>query len=315
MVMRVQPASVIRFRAALASITALSLASVSSAQTSPADSARQRAAIEQILGRTGAAQPGGVVKFSFARSDLKVVADGVTLKPAFALGGWVAFKKTGSGQTMAMGDLVLTEDEVSPVMLSLQKGGVEQTAVHNHLLNESPRIVYVHIFARGDETRIATAIQLAIAETGTPLLATSAPTAAVKIDLDTAGIARTLGITGKVNGGVYQVSVPRPEKITDDGEEVPPSMGTSTSINFQSVGRGRAAITGDFVLVAGEVNPVIRALQSHGIRTTALHSHMLMENPRLYFMHFWARDDALALARGLRAALDEMSPKKASSGN
>ena len=269
-----------------------------------------RSPLEQILGRPGAAQPGGVVKFSFPRSDLTVVADGVTLKPAFALGGWVAFKKIERNMTMAMGDLVLTEDEVAPVMRALQDGGVEQTAVHNHLLNESPRIVYVHISAHGDETRIATTIRDALAKTGTPLVITSPPATPSAAGLDTAGIARTLGFSGKLNGVVYQISIPRPEKITEDHREIPPSMGTSTAINFQPTGNGRAAITGDFVLRSREVNPVIRALQAHGIRPTALHSHMLSEDPRLLFMHFWGQDDAIALAKGLRAALDQISLKK-----
>jgi hypothetical protein len=274
-----------------------------------------RSPLEQILGRPGAAQPGGVIKFSFARTDLTVVADGLTLKPAFALGGWVAFKKIERGMTMAMGDLVLTEDEVAPVMRALQEGGVEQTAVHNHLLNESPRIVYVHISAHGDETRIATAIRDALAKTGISLVITTPPATPSATDLDTAGIARTLGFSGKLNGVVYQITIPRPERISDEGREVPPSMGTSTAINFQPTGNGRAAITGDFVLRSREVNPVIRALQAHGIRTTAIHSHMLADEPRLFFMHFWGQDDALALARGLRAALDQMSLKSAITAN
>jgi hypothetical protein len=270
-----------------------------------------RSPLEQILGRQGSAQPGGVTKFSFPRGDLTVVADGVTLKPAFALGGWVAFKKIERGMTMAMGDLVLTEDEVTPVMRALQDGGVEQTAVHNHLLHESPRVVYVHISAFGDETRIATAIRDALAKTGTPLVITSPPATPSATDLDTAGIARTLGFGGKLNGVVYQISIPRPEKISDEGRDVPPSMGTSTAINFQPTGSGHAAITGDFVLRDREVNPVIRALQAHGIRPTAIHSHMLFDEPRLFFMHFWGQDDAIALAKGLRAALDQMSLKSA----
>lgn len=273
--------------------------------------------LEQILGRAGARQPGGVIKFGFPRTDLTVVVDSVTLKPAFALGGWVAFKKMDRTTAMVMGDLVLTEDEVTPVMLALQSGGVEQTAVHNHLLNESPRVVYVHISARGDANKIARTLQDALAKTRTPLLVSppTSPAAGSRPDLDTAGIARTLGFRGTLNGTVYQVSVPRPETITDDGEEVPPSMGVSTAINFQPVGDGRAVIAGDFVLRAGEVNPVIRALQSAGIRVTALHSHMIDEIPRLLFMHFWGKNDAVTLARGLRAALDQMSLKRTITAN
>lgn len=275
--------------------------------------------VDSILGRTGAAQPGGIIKYSFPRTDLTVVADSVTLKAAFALGGWAAFKSVGRGMTMVMGDLVLTEDEVNPVLRALQLGGIEQTAVHNHLLNESPRIIYVHISAHGEAGKIASALRDALALTKIPLrqLPPAAATANLSaVDaLDTAGIARTLGFSGKLNGIVYQVSIPRPEKITAEGVDVPPSMGTATAINFQPIGNGRAAVTGDFVLRAGEVNPVLRALQSHGIRTTALHSHMIDENPRLLFMHFWGKDDAVTLAKGLRAALDQMSLKTAITRN
>jgi hypothetical protein len=211
---------------------------------------------------------------------------------------------------MVMGDLVLTEDEVSPVMQALQAGGVEQTAVHNHVLGESPRVMYMHISAHGDPAKIARTIHDALARSKTPLAAPSAPAAPSAADLDTAGIAKALGIAGKLNGVVYQVSVPRSEKITEMGHEVPPSMGVATAINFQPTGGGKAAITGDFVMRGSEVNAVIRALRDHGIEVTALHSHMLDEEPRLFFMHFWANDDAVTLAKGLRAALDQTKSKK-----
>lgn len=266
--------------------------------------------VEDALGRRGAMQPGNVIKFSFPRGDLAVTVGGVTLKPALALGGWVAFKETGKGESMAMGDLVLTEDEVSPVMRALQAGGVQQSALHNHVLHETPRVMYMHISAHGDATKIARAIHDALAESKTPLGTPSPPAAPSAADLDTAGIAKALGVAGKLNGVVYQVSVPRSEKITEMGHEVPPSMGVATGINFQPTGGGKAAITGDFVLRANEVNPVIRALRDHGIEVTALHSHMLGEEPRLFFMHFWANDDAVTLAKGLRAALDQTKSKK-----
>ena len=290
------------------------LASSAGAQGAMSDSLL-RTPLERAIGRPGAALPGDVVKFSFPRTDLTVVVDGVTLKPAFALGGWVAFKKTGRGMTMAMGDLVLTEDEVTPVMLALQAGGVDQTAVHNHLLGESPHIIYVHISAHGDEARIAAAVHNAVAATKIPAPSPAPATAPSTPDLDLAGIAKALGYEGKLNGAIYQVSIPRPEKISDEKEQVPPTMGTATAINFQPLGGGRAAITGDFVLRNAEVNPVIRALQAHGIRTTALHSHMLMEEPRLFFMHYWAQGDAVELAKGLRAALDQMALKPTISAN
>jgi hypothetical protein len=263
------------------------------------------AGVAEALGRKGAEQPGGVVRFSFPRSDLTVVANGVTLKPAFALGSWVAFQPMGGHRAAAMGDLVLLESEVPGVMRALQAGGVEQTALHNHVLGESPRVMYMHVSAHGDPAKIATTIHTALATTKTPLGTPAAPAAPSAADLDTAGIAAALGVAGKLNGVVYQVSVPRREKIMEGGHEVPPSMGVATAINFQPTGGGKAAITGDFVMRAEEVNAVIRALQAHGIDPTALHSHMLDESPRLFFMHFWANDDAVTLAKGLRAALDK----------
>lgn len=256
-------------------------------------------------------QPGDVYKVSLPRSDLRVSVRGVQVKPALALGSWVAFKATGSNEAMAMGDLVLTEDEVGPVMLKLREGGIGQTAVHNHLLEESPRVMYMHIRAKGDPTKIAAAMHAALASSKTPMDAGGGKgPAAGALGLDTARIRRALGYAGKVNGGVYQVSVPRAETIHDEGMEVPPAMGVATALNFQPTGGGKAAITGDFVLIAGEVDPVIQALTSNGIRVTALHSHMLTEEPKLYFMHFWANDDAAKLARGLRAALDKMNVEK-----
>src|SRR5215207_1113374 len=282
--------------------------------TAPSASAIGQAApafpgVEEALGRNGAAQPGGVLKFSFPRSDLSVTADGVAIKPALALGSWAAFKQTGNGRSMAMGDLVLTEDEVGPVMKALQAGGIEQTAVHNHVLHESPRVMYVHFSAHGDAAKIAQTLRSALGASKTPTGTPAAPAAASAADLDTTGIARELGIAGKLNGVVYQVSVPRRERITDLGHEVPPSMGLATAINFQPTGGGKAAVAGDFVMRASEVNKVIRALQAHRITTTALHSHMLNEEPRLFFMHFWANDDAVTLAKGFRAALNETASK------
>ena len=275
----------------------------------PSDGGPAWVAVQQALGGRGTLQ-GDVLRFSFPRTDLQVTTDGVALKPAFALGSWVAFRRTGNvGNVLAMGDLVLTENEVGPVIQALQQGGVEQTALHNHLLKESPRIMYVHVMGHGDPVKIARAIRTALAASATPIPPSGAGAPAPapsspSLDLDTAAVSRALGVAGRVNGGVYQVSVARAERIVDRAMVIPPSMGVATAINFQPTGGGRAAITGDFVMIASEVNPVIRALRDHGIQVTALHSHMLGESPRLFFMHFWANDDAVTLARGLRAALD-----------
>ncbi len=273
------------------------------------NSASEWKSVEEALGRKGSAHPGDVFKFSMPRSDLKVTVAGTPIKAGLALGSWAAFKKVGNG-AMVMGDLVLTESEVEPVMTKLQQGGIEITAVHNHLLHETPRVMYMHIAGQGDAAKLASALKAALALTKTPV---SAPAPAVQpqdLGIDTAQIDQALGHKGKNNGGIYQVSVPRAEAITDMETQVPPAMGTATSLNFQPTGGGKAAITGDFVLIAGEVNPVIEALRGNGIQVTAVHSHMLTENPRLFFMHFWANEDAVKLARGLRAALDKTNSKK-----
>jgi hypothetical protein len=259
-------------------------------------------AVEAAIGRAGVAQPGDVYRFNFPRSDMRVMVAGVQVKAALALGGWVAFKEVPGGGAIAVGDLVLSEEEVTPVISALQAGGVEQTAIHHHILGETPRVVYVHVHGHGDPIRIAQAIRSAVSLTRIPPPSPATPTADLAID--TAQISRVLRNTGRANGGVYQFSIPRSESIRDDGIVIPPSMGLATAINFQPTGNGRAAITGDFVLRASEVNPVIRTLRDSGIAVTSLHSHMLTEEPRLFFMHFWANDDAMKLARGLRAALD-----------
>src|SRR6059036_1243085 len=264
--------------------------------------------VADALGRAGTLQPDGVYKVSFPRSDLVVTADGVSIRPALALGSWIAFNQSG-GHAMAMGDLVLLESEVDVVIGELQKGRIEQTALHNHLMGESPRVMYLHFSGHGDAAALARTLHDALATTKTPMGPPPAPTAAL-IDLPLSDLDRIIGRGGKANGVVYQFAVPRAEKIMEHGMEIPASMGLATAINFQPTGNGRAAITGDFVLLGAEVNPVIRALRSGGIAVTALHSHMLEEQPRLFFMHFWANDDAIKLAKGLRAALDQTNSAK-----
>ena len=265
-------------------------------------------AVEAAIGRPGVAQPGDVYRFNFPRGDMRVTAAGVSIIPAFALGGWVAMRATSVG-VVAMGDLVLADDELNPVIAKLQAGGVEQTAIHHHLMRESPRVYYVHIHGHGNPVKIAETVKSALALTKVP---PPAPAAAATgpLGIDTTALAQALGYTGRVNGGVYQVSVPRAETIRDGTFEVPPSMGLGTAINFQPTGGGKAAITGDFVMIASEVNAVIRTLGENGIQVTSLHNHLLTDEPRLFFMHFWANDDALKLARGLRAALEKTNSKR-----
>jgi hypothetical protein len=264
--------------------------------------------VDAAMGRAGQDQPDGTHKYALPRKDMNVTVNGVQIKAGLALGSWVAFKSTSQGNAMAMGDLVLAEDEVAPVMAELQSGGIEITALHNHLLGETPRVMYMHIHGLGNAANLGKAIHQAISKTKTP---DAGPAAAPPdLDIDTKQIDQILGHGGKNNGGIYQVGVPRAEHITDGGMAIPNSMGVATALNFQPTGGGKAAITGDFVLLGKEVNPVIKALRENGIAVTALHSHMLQEQPRLFFMHFWANDDALKLAKGLRAALDQTNSAK-----
>lgn len=266
-------------------------------------------AVDQAMGRKGTDLPGGVHKYSFPRTDLKVTLDGVTLEPALAFGSWVAFLPSGAG-TMVMGDLVLTDAELNPVMARLIADGIDITAIHNHLLRASLPVYYMHVGGHGDPVKLAQTLRAALAASGTPLAQPSPAAPAVALDLDTAALDRTLGLKGQVNGGVYQFSVPRREPIAQGGMNLPPSMGTAIALNFQPTGHGKAAITGDFVLLAREVNPVLAALRRHGIDVTALHSHMIDESPHLFFMHFWANDDAVKLAQGLEAALELTDRKR-----
>src|SRR5215831_5093943 len=264
--------------------------------------------VDAAMGRAGQDQPDGTHKYALPRKDMNVTVSGVQIKAGLALGSWVAFKSTSQGNSMVMGDLVLAEDEVAPVMAELQSGGIEITALHNHLIGETPRVMYMHINGMGNAASLAKAIHSAIAKTKTPDAAAAA--APPDLDIDTKQIDQVLGHAGKNNGGIYQVGVPRAEHITEGGMAVPNSMGVATALNFQPTGGGKAAITGDFVLLGKEVNPVIKALRENGIAVTALHSHMLNDQPHLFFMHFWANDDALKLAKGLRAALEQTNSAK-----
>ncbi|TLS48853.1 DUF1259 domain-containing protein [Paenibacillus antri] len=263
--------------------------------------------VEQILGIPGKMTADGVYKFSLPRSDLQVTVEGIKIKPTLALGTWFAFKKHDA-KAMVMGDLVLTEDEVNPVMDKLFKGGIIVTALHNHLIGESPRVKYMHIEGHGEPVELAKSLREALDVTKTPLTA-SKSNQSIEFPFHAKRIEQVLGYRGQVSNGVYQISVPRAEKITENKMEIPPSMGVASPLNFQPTSGGKAAITGDLVLTAEEVYPVARVLRENDIKVTALHNHMLTEKPRLFFMHFWALDNAEKLAKGLRQALDHMNVK------
>ncbi len=259
--------------------------------------------VDAALGKT-AAVSGEVHRYGIPRSDLHVTLDGVAIKPALALGGWVAFAPM-HGEAMVMGDLVLLESEITPVMTKLLDGGLDITAVHNHILRASPATFYMHVGGHGDPEKMAAVIRSALSASSTPFEApatTAGPAPAV--DLDTAKLDEIMGVKGTASGGVYQFAVPRREPAMESGMQVNTPLGGANAINFQPTGNGKAAITGDFLVTGNEVNPLIRALRAGDIEVTAIHSHMLDEQPRMFFIHFWANDEAVKLARGIRTALE-----------
>jgi len=261
--------------------------------------------VDAALGKT-AAVSGEVHRYGLPRSDLRVTLDGIAIKPALALGGWVAFAPM-HGEAMVMGDLVLLDTEITPVMTKLLDSGLDITAIHNHILRAAPATFYMHVAGHGDPEKMAASIRAALSSgSKTPFdpPATTAGPAPI-VDLDTAKLDEAMGAKGTANGGVYQFGIPRRDPATESGMPVSGALGGANAINFQPTGSGKAAITGDFLVTGDEVNPLIRVLRASDIEVTAIHSHMLDEQPRMFFIHFWANDDALKLARGVRAALDK----------
>ena len=266
--------------------------------------------VEKVFGKIGGVQD-GVFKITFPRYDLKVRIDEFLIEPGLALTSWIGFIKVGDNtmamddNTMMMGDLVLLDKEVAPVISKLVSANLEITALHNHIVGESPNIKYVHFSGKGNAIKLAELIKSVIAITATPLTsqaqnATSQP--------DWSKVEAVLG-TGKKNLDLLQYAFPRAEILTESGMAMPPSMGMATAINFQMEGN-KAGITGDFVLVADEVNPVVKALTENGIAVTAIHNHMLYDNPRLFMLHFWAVDAPEKLAKGLKEALNKTNSKR-----
>jgi hypothetical protein len=268
-------------------------------------------AVEQALGKAGQMQPGDVFRIGMPRTDLNVTVKGVPVKAGFALGSYAAFKQLGD-HAMVMGDLVLLDQEVPAVLSGLFAGGLEVTAIHNHLNEMSPHVMYMHYSGHGDAVQMAGALRQALSASGTPL--GTAPTATAPTPgptLDTKAIEQALGRSGRdMGGGVFQVTVPRAEAITEMGQALLPAMGVVTVMNFQPTSDGKAAITGDFVLVDKEVNAVAKTMRQHGVDVTAIHNHALMDMPRLFYMHFWGNDDPMKLTQALKAALDQTNSRK-----
>lgn len=261
--------------------------------------------VEKVLGRKGTVQ-GDVFKVTFPRTNLNVKVGDISIDPALALTSWIAFKKA-TEHSMMMGDLVLLDSEIAPALSKLIANGVEVSALHNHIVGETPSVMYMHFAGHGDAAELAKTMMSVLSVTGTPLSAPQSPQET--IEHDWSKVESILGRSGQHRGRVLQIGIPRSETINENGLDIPPYMGMATAINFQFVGE-KAATTGDFVMLASEVNPVVKALTESGITVTAIHNHMLFESPRLFFLHFWGFNNAEKLATGLRAAVDKTNSVK-----
>jgi hypothetical protein len=263
--------------------------------------------IDQALGRSGQ-KTGDVYRVSFPRTDLHVSVNGLAIKPGLALGSWAAFLGSDDN-AMVMGDLVLLEEELNPVMAKLRSYPFEVTAVHNHLMGETPKVLYLHYMGHGSSRQLAISLRTALEASQTPLkkpapgAEEAAPPAWVKTVED------AVGRKGTFKGGVLSYGVPRGDAITMAGMTIPPAAGVGEAINFQAADSGNVATTGDFVLTADEVNPVLSELQARNVKVTALHSHMLTEQPRLFFMHFWCVGSPESVGDGIKAALSKVHTK------
>jgi hypothetical protein len=265
------------------------------------------ATIDQALGRSGQ-KMGDVYRVGFPRTDLHVSVGGLAIKPGLALGSWAAFLGSDDN-AMVMGDLVLLEEELNPVMAQLRSSGFEITAVHNHLMEETPKVLYLHYMGHGPAAQLATSLHSALAVSKTPLEKPAAAAEEPAPPTWAKSVEEVVGRKGTFKGGVLSFGVPRSDSVTMAGTTVPPAAGVGEAINFQAADSGNVATTGDFVLTADEVNPVITELQAHHILVTALHSHMLTEQPRLFFMHFWSVGSPESVGAGIKASLSRISVK------
>jgi hypothetical protein len=271
--------------------------------------ASNRKMIEVIFGQKRTVQD-QVLKLTFPRTDLHVYVGGFPVEPGFALTSWIAFKQH-QNRTVIMGDLVLLDQEINPVISKMVANGVAVTALHNHLVGETPEIMYLHFEGRGEALKLAGIMKEALELTGTPL--TSLPVQSAG-NIDWAKVESILGRTGQKKDNLLLFSIPRADKIYEGAMEIPPFMGVAMAINFERVGN-QAATTGDFVLLAREVNPVVRALRENSIQITAIHNHMLFETPRIFFLHFWGVGMPEQLAKGIMEALNKTNFTKHKSIN
>jgi uncharacterized protein DUF1259 len=264
-------------------------------------------AVAEAVGRPGS-ESRGVYRVSFPRTDLLVTVDGTPIKPGLALGGWAAFAREGDA-TVVDGDLVLLPQEINGVVSVLQANGLEITALHNHLILETPHVMYLHFFGKGDPAALARGLRAALAETATPPPALIAAEPAPVTPAWARAVEENLGRAGTLRGGVLAIGVPRAEQIHEHGATLAPAMGMANAFAFQATESGEVAATGDFVLTGEEVNAVIRELRAGGIRVTALHNHLIRSEPTLYFMHFWATGEPAKIGLTLKQALSHVRVK------
>lgn len=264
--------------------------------------------VEQVFGKPGLKNQ-DMFKITFPRTDLKVKVGTIPVEPGLALTSWVAFKPM-DGHFMAMGDLVLLDQELHPVQEKLIANGFTISGIHNHIVGESPSVIYMHFDGHGVPVQLAKSIKAILAVTGTPVNTSMKSSSAAAMASEKTAIETILKVNGKHNGQVLQFAIPRQESILENGMEVPAFMGMATTINFQRADNQKMATTGDFVLLPSEVNPVVQALVEHGIAVTAVHNHMLNESPRLLFLHFWGVNTPENLAKGLRSALNKTKSRE-----
>ncbi|MEU3711683.1 DUF1259 domain-containing protein [Streptomyces catenulae] len=261
------------------------------------------AGVGRALGRGGNMLRGAIYHTGFPRRDLQVISDGVLVEPGLALGAHVSFVRYADGSAMAMGDVVVTEDEMQRAIDAWQAHGIALTALHKHLLAQHPDIWWAHVHGHGrDAEALARGLRAGFDRTGTPPPGSPGPS--LPMDLDIAGIEAALGTRGTVEEGVFKCLFVRRETVRSGPLVLPAGLGSTCAFIFQPVGGGRAALAGDFAMTADEVQDVLAALRRGGIRLVELHNHHLDESPRLFFSHFWAVADAVTLARALRRAVD-----------
>ena len=298
----------------IVTVVLASVAAFAQQPTANAQMPAEFAAVLQTLGKPGDFKD-NVLKVNIPRSDLKVSVDGVATPTPFGFGGWVAFTKGSGGMDVMMGDLVLTESEVNPVMSALLDNGLDVSALHNHFFFDSPRIFYMHVHGHGATADLARRVQPAIALIGKTPPASTAASAGRAIDgkLDTAALSGIIGAPGDQNGAVYTITIGRSDfTLKEMGATINARMGLNTWAAFYGNDQD-AVVAGDVAMLAAEVTPVLKALRSHGIDVVAIHHHMTGTNPVVYFLHYWGKGPARTLATGVKAALNELGKAGSSS--